>query len=197
MGRLLVRYVERWLSHQALVKFHSNYQGKLRQFVHYKIHVPNQLHMMDIVYLPDDVGFKYCFTYMDICSRYAACVPIKNRQTDTILCAIHKVYTNNLFDWPKVMQCDGEFKNKEIKSLFESQGSRVKIVYPNDKRKMSILERFHKTFEQVIFKRQDMIEFKNKEKFIADNNRRPTSKEMDDQCLSAMNFSLLLNSIIS
>ena len=63
---------------------------------HYRLSRPNIEHQVDVLYLPDDDGYKYCVMVVDVGSRKIAARPIQSLKSDGILKAIKDIYKNEM-----------------------------------------------------------------------------------------------------
>lgn len=92
----------------------------------------------------------FLLTIIDCFSKFAWCIPLKNKKGDTVLNALKTVIRKNNF--PSILQVDEgkEFKNKETQKYLTDNG--VKISFPKNSKKCHIVERFNRTLEEKLFK---------------------------------------------
>jgi len=55
----------------------------------------NYAQFIDLLYLPNDYGMKYCLTLADQGSRYVAGVPLEDRKVKDIVKGLKTIYKNN------------------------------------------------------------------------------------------------------
>ena len=104
----------------------------------------------------EEQGFKYLCVVIDIGSRYALAVPMKNKTAETTLAALKKIYTvgvppNKPLKHPTVMEADdgSEFHGAFARWCAENS---IELVYgqPDEKRHGSIVERFIGTLSRMV-----------------------------------------------
>src|SRR6185437_6395491 len=54
---------------------------------------PNMVHRADLLFLPDDKGYKYALVVVDIGSRYCDAVPLKTKSNAEVIKAFNTIYT--------------------------------------------------------------------------------------------------------
>ena len=99
-----------------------------------------------IPYSKENKSYKYILTIIDVLSRYAWAVPLKNKNADTVLDAITEVITKSGRS-PKKIWCDAgsEFINKKFKANFE------KIYHTYGEMKAAPIERFNRTLKDMMW----------------------------------------------
>ena len=74
----------------------------------------NTTHQLDLLFLPDDEGYQYCLTVVDLANpRYIGAEKLKDKNSASVLKALQTIYKKNKFlDIPKRLEMDsgGEFK---------------------------------------------------------------------------------------
>lgn len=117
-------------------------------------YLPKELYQMDIMYMPDDNGFKYMLTLIDVGSRKAFAHAMKTKTVENVIKCLQEMI--KLKEYPKVLQCDNgsEFNNRKLGQWCFSRDIELRIVPTNLKRYQSIIERFHKTLQTPIVKYQ-------------------------------------------
>jgi len=153
---------------------------KIKHFVHFKFHRKNEYHQSDLVFMPNDNGFKYILTIIDGYTRYGVGIAMKSKDANIIDRAIKYIYQHDKYlEIPKVFQTDA---GTEFKKLSFPSEHRIALV--QDHRQMSLIERFHRTLENPIMNEQTRKEMEDvKNKTISMENhlkRRLTDEEFDD-----------------
>ena len=102
-------------------------------------------------------NFKYFFIAIDVFSRFASVVPLKNKNTKSVLDAIKESFIT-MQGKPKIINADlgSEFINYEFKKLCEDNNIEIKYVPKNDSHKLGIVNRFCRTIREMINKYLDM-----------------------------------------
>ena len=85
---------------------------------------------------------------VDIYSRYAWSIPLNNKTANACKKALEIILKDGI---PEHIQCD---KGSEFKGIFKKfcteKGIELSYVYPGDKNKQGIVERFNKTLRDKI-----------------------------------------------
>ena len=135
----------------------------------YTLHKPMRLHFtrrrtlvsqiddvwqMDLVdmqeYQKDNDGCKYLLTCIDVFSKYAWVVPVKNKTGPTILDAIKLILKGGRK--PVKIQTDygGEFINKHNKEYLKEIG--IGLYTTNSETKAAVVERFNRTLKSRMWR---------------------------------------------
>ena len=139
----------------------------------------NFIHQADILYLPNDNGYKYLLVVVDIGSRLTDAEPLKNRTSSNTVQAFEKIYKRKILELPKKIEFDNgsEFKG-ETKKWFEDKNIVVKYKKPYRHRQQAIVERRNQIIGKELFKRmteeelqtgQESKQWKNEIKEILKN----------------------------
>ena len=105
---------------------------------------------------------RYLVTCIDVFSKFAWVVPIKNKKSDTVLEAF-KFIVNSSGRKPNFLQSDQgtEFLNSKFKEYLSEID--VGFYYVNSELKASVIERFNRTIKEKIYK---YFTLKNTERYI-------------------------------
>jgi hypothetical protein len=105
---------------------------------------------------------RYLATCIDVFSKFAWVVPIKNKKSDTVLEAF-KFIINSSGRKPNFLQSDQgtEFLNSKFKEYLSEID--VGFYYVNSELKASVIERFNRTIKEKIYK---YFTLKNTERYI-------------------------------
>jgi hypothetical protein len=120
---------------------------------------PNEIHQMDLLFLPNDkVGkktYKYALTVIDVASRYKQVAPLTTKNSDEIAKSIEKIYKNSDLTYPTILQVDDgrEFYGHVI-ALMKKHGTEIRRIPPRDHRAQSLVERFNRTLGEQLFTNQ-------------------------------------------
>jgi transposase InsO family protein len=146
--------VKEWLDEQATQQITSA-QKKTKKIYSTIIspRVRNNF-QVDIMYLPNPTKnkFPYILTCIDVYSRKAFVVPIKNKTAITTLHAFKKLMVKT--GKPKNINLDagGEFDNTLFKKFCEENDIKLWISDPEADNKNAIVERFHRTLRGILLK---------------------------------------------
>lgn len=145
--------VKQWLSEQYTYTMHKPAR---RRFSRNKIYVIGmnrqfQIDLADMVSLhKQNNGYKYLLTCIDVFSKYAWAIPIKNKTGDETVRAFKLVLEDRI---PKKVQSDQgkEFLNDKFQTLLETNNIKF-FTSKNQEIKCSIVERFNRTIKSKIWK---------------------------------------------
>ena len=95
-------------------------------------------------------GYRYWLTAIDILSRYAWIVPIKDKTGMDVVRAFQKIFREGR--QPRVLQTDEgtEFLNHQFQGFLNSQNIRHFVVYSDPK--AQIIEQFHRTIKNRLWR---------------------------------------------
>ena len=112
-------------------------------------------------YSKDNDGYRYILTAIDIFSKYAWAVPLKNKSEKALVEAFRKIF--KLGRKPQKLQTDKgtEFINRGVQALLKENG--VDFFTTNNETKASVVERFNRTLKSRMWK---YFTAKNTHRFI-------------------------------
>ena len=96
-------------------------------------------------------GYRYLLTCIDIFSKYAFVIPLKDKKGITIKNALQKIFKKRK---PKFLWTDNgkEFYNNQVNDLLEKNN--IKLYSTNNSEiKSSVIERFNRTFKNIMYKK--------------------------------------------
>ena len=96
-------------------------------------------------------GYRYLLTCIDIFSKYAFVIPLKDKKGITIKNALQKIFNKRK---PKFLWTDNgkEFYNNQVNDLLEKNN--IKLYSTNNSEiKSSVIERFNRTFKNIMYKK--------------------------------------------
>ena len=93
----------------------------------------------------DNDGMTFLLTVIDVFSKVAWCVPMKNKSAASLVAALDTTFSK---DWPKTLQTGQglEFLNKSVQALLKKHGIHHFSTH-NAETKASVLERFNRTLK--------------------------------------------------
>jgi hypothetical protein len=115
----------------------------------------NNVQQADLLFLPDDDGFKYALVVVDQGSRLCDAEPLKSKETKNVLNAFKNIYKRAIIKLPKRLEVDAgtEFK-KGVLKYFNDNNCFVRIAKPGRHRQQALVERKNQEIGKIIFKRQ-------------------------------------------
>jgi len=117
----------------------------------------NDTHQADLLYLPEDKGFKYCLVVVDVATGKTDAEPLKNRSASDVLGAIKRIYNNyrrKILRTPDKLIVDSgsEFQGPFLK-YFEYNKVHVKKALRGRHRQLALVERKNQIIGRVLFMR--------------------------------------------
>lgn len=93
---------------------------------------------------------RYLLTCIDVLSKYAWAIPLKDKRGSTLTKAFEKIFSERT---PNFVQTDRgtEFLNKEVQSMFHERDVRHYFT-TNDDIKAAVVERFNRTLKTKMFR---------------------------------------------
>ena len=140
--------VKRWLSEQDAYTLHKPVR---RHFKRRCVVVggPNQQWQADLVDMSRlkmaNGGITFLLTVIDVFSKLAWCVPLKNKSASSLVAAFTPLLSDRA---PNTLQTDKgtEFLNRSLQKLLKEYGVHHFVTH-NEETKASIVERFNKTLK--------------------------------------------------
>ena len=96
-------------------------------------------------------GYRYLLTCIDIFSKFAWVIPLKDKKGITIKNALQKIFNKRK---PKFLWTDRgtEFYNKQVQDLLNENN--IKLYSTNNSEiKSAVIERFNRTFKNMMYKK--------------------------------------------
>ena len=136
--------VAEWLSEEDAYTLHkpARRHFKRRRVIVSGLHQQWQADLVDLSHLKkDNNGMTFLLTVIDVFSKVAWCVPMKNKSAASLVAALVSTFNKG---WPKTLQTDQglEFLNKSVQTRNIHHFSTH-----NAETKASIVERFNRTLK--------------------------------------------------
>lgn len=115
---------------------------------------PNTVHQADLLFLPNDEGYKYLLVVVDGFNKKIDAEPLKHKKAQDVKTAFEKIYNRNILDLPKRMEVDDgkEFKGI-VKTYFENNDVFVRVAKPQRHRQQALVERKNQDIGESLFKK--------------------------------------------
>ena len=151
--RIPQKKVAEWLSEQDAYTLHkpARRHFKRRLVIVSGLHQQWQADLVDLSRLKKHKdGMTFLLTVMDVFSRVAWCVPMKNKSAASLVTALDSTFSKG---WPKTLQTDQgqEFLNKSVQRLLKKHGIQHFSTH-NAETKASIVERFNRTLKSRMWR---------------------------------------------
>ena len=151
--RLPRKVVQEWLSAQDAYTLHkpARRHFKRRRVIVSGMHQQWQADLVDMSKVKkDNEGMAFILTVIDVFSKVAWCVPMKNKSAASLVAALQSTF----FDaWPKTLQTDDgkEFRNKSVQALLRRYDIHHFSTH-NAETKACVVERFNRTFKSRMWR---------------------------------------------
>lgn len=158
---------------------------------------PNIYHQADLLFMPDDNGFKYILTVADVHNKHIDAEPLKNKEPVSVKNAFKKIYARPKLDFPDKLQTDAgtEFKG-QVPEYFKDNEVWLKTAQAGRHRQQAIVEKANGKLAKYLFIRQTEQELKTGEpsvewvddlddvvKYINKNAPKPITKPISNDVL--------------
>ena len=116
---------------------------------------PDEIHQLDLVDVSNlskyNNGYKYLLTWIDLFSKYAWVIPLKNKTGKVLVEAVKKNLKSSRRT-PIMIHTDkgSEFTNREFQSFLKSEG--IHFYTTNSEVKASVVERFNRTLKSRMWR---------------------------------------------
>ena len=151
------KVVKQWLSKQAFWHVHLPPPKRIDR-PHYKVTIPNEMHLFDLLYMPFDTLYGNMYNYilsgLDVTSRYKVARPLKTKQAEDVADMIADIYKVGPLTYPKIFQCDNgsEFK-EEVTKMLEKHEVRIQHAMTKYKHThTAFVEALNKILTKQLFK---------------------------------------------
>jgi hypothetical protein len=145
--------IKKWLQEQETYTLHK---PKTKKFTRNKVLVSGiddtwQADLVDVRALADyNDDFKYILTCIDVFSKYAWALPLKNKMGKTITDAFSKIFQENRIPAKLHVDQGSEFYNSDFKKLLKKHD--IKMYSTKSELKACIVERFNRTLKERMWR---------------------------------------------
>ncbi len=119
---------------------------------------PNIYHQADILYLPEDKGFKFLLVVVDCFDNSVDAEPVKDilSKDNDVLKAFAKIYSRKYLDLPLIITLDkgSEFTQEPVRKFFEENKVNIKYSLTGRSRQLAKVERMNQRIGTILLKRQ-------------------------------------------
>ena len=148
VARMPRKIVVEWLSEQDAYTLHkpARRHFKRRRIIVGGLRQQRQADLVDLSNLKkDNDAMTFLLTVIDVFSKVAWCVPMKNKSAASLVAALDTTFSNG---WPQTLQTDQglEFLNKSVQALLKKHGIHHFSTHKAET-KASVVERFNRTLK--------------------------------------------------
>lgn len=123
------------------------------------------VHQADLLFLPDDEGYKYALVVTDTGSRVTDAEPLKSKKAEAIIKAFKAIYKRKILKMPTEgieVDAGSEFKGS-VKKYFEDNGISVRVAQAGRHRQQASVEAKNHIIGKALLMRQTAQELKTGE----------------------------------
>ena len=141
-------YIQKQESHQLFKK-----QKRIKNYFPIVAKHTNEIWQMDLIDMSDistaNENYKYIIACIDVFSRFVWAIPIKHKDTRTIIECLGEMFEMTA---PEIINCDNgsEFTSREFKKLASEYAIDIRYVNVGDHHKLGVIDRFVRTLRHKI-----------------------------------------------
>lgn len=167
---------------------------------------PHIFYQGDLLFMPEDKGFKYILVIVDCYDGKLDAEPLKNKDAKSVLDAIKLIFNRKILTEPFIITFDNgsEFKGV-VKQYLESKHINVKYALTGRHRQIAMVERANQKIGKILFQRmtaQELLtgeqnnfwvdELKGLINVLNQNHKIPLEKEISpDPIITPYNATLI------
>ena len=152
--KLIDKEAREKLKQHTLVKlYEAPKKQKKTEASHYKHSEANATHQADLLFLPEDKGYKYLLVVTDVKTKKIDAIPLKKKSD--VLAGFKAIYKHGILNMPLMLAVDSgsEFKSKDIIDFFDDKHIILKRSKVDRHKQTAFVENANKKFVNFIFKR--------------------------------------------
>jgi hypothetical protein len=129
-------------------------------------------HQADLLFLPNDNGYRYCLVVTDIGNRLSDAEPLKNKSSKTVKDSLKIIYKRGILKKPQTLTMDSgkEFKG-EVLDYLKKNGIAYKYAKPGRHRQVAMVERTNQYLGKGLFMRmqaQELLTGQTSKEWVSD-----------------------------
>lgn len=116
---------------------------------------PMMIHQADLLFMPEDHGYKYALVVTDIGTRKTDAVPLKSKDSKFVLDGFKKIYNGKILKKPKQLDVDAgnEFK-AHVSDYMKKNNVDIRVAKVGRHKQQAIVERRNQMIGGAALKRQ-------------------------------------------
>jgi hypothetical protein len=124
-------------------------------------------HQADLLFLPNDNGYKYALVVTDLATRISDAEPLKNKTANDVKSAFETIYDRGILKLPEFIYTDPgtEFKGA-VKKYFEDNDVSIKYGKAGRHSQIALVERTNQYLAKAIFRRMQAQEILTGQKSV-------------------------------
>lgn len=149
-----LKQVRAFLAKQQVAQIHQTTHRE-REYLHIVSPNLDERWQADLIEFPklskDNNGHRYILTIVDVYSRYAWCIPLKDKQGKTVADALEELFQKGRRPLSSFTSDSGsEFANKHVKRLLKRYNVRQYTSQTGDHERLGMIERFNRTLKTYL-----------------------------------------------
>eukprot|EP01033_Poteriospumella_lacustris_P009565 gene9565-gene10358 len=135
----------------------------------------NIFHQADILYMPEDKGYKFILVVVDPYDNSVDAEPVKDilSKDNDVLKAFKKIYSRKYLDFPNILTLDkgAEFTQEPVKKYFKDNYVHIKYSLTGRSRQLATVERMNQRIGTILLKRmanQELITGEKSKEWVDD-----------------------------
>jgi hypothetical protein len=126
---------------------------------HFQVFNKDDVHQADLLFMPNDNGYKYILVVVDIFSRLCDAYPLKSKDANQVLKGFKEIFKRKILNIPKRLEVDSgsEFKSVVAK-YFKDHNVKIRVAMVGRHRQQAIVESKNKTIGKALFHRMSSQE---------------------------------------
>ena len=150
--------IETFLNKQEEAQIFKEVKKSKKKLGHITASSPNFTWQLDIYYLmkyyKQNHGFKYILACVDVFTRKAYCIPMKNKDNDDVKLSLKLLFKEaGVYPFVITSDSDSTFLSKECQEIFEKHNIIHDTVPIGDHASLGIVDRFARTLKTILHKR--------------------------------------------
>lgn len=120
----------------------------------FQSYLPGQIQQADLLFLPNDGGFKYALVVVDIGSKLTDAEPLKDKKSSNIVAGLKAIYDRKILQIPQRLEVDAgtEFKGN-LSRWLKDNNIILRVAAPFRHRQQAMVERRNQLIGKQLFKR--------------------------------------------
>jgi hypothetical protein len=109
-------------------------------------------HQADLLFLPNDKGYKYCLCVVDIATGLMDAEPLKEKTSESVLNAFKKIYSRKILSLPHkiIVDSGSEFQGK-VSDYMKKEEVNKKTAETARHRSLAVVEKRNQILGKVLF----------------------------------------------
>ena len=108
------------------------------------------IHQVDILFLPDDNGYKYALVAVDLATFHMDAEPLKHKDSETAKKALLKMYKRKYLNLPKRIEVDDGTEFKDAFKRYFDRIIKVRTKKPGRHRQQSVVESMNHILGKIL-----------------------------------------------